>query len=224
MIIAYVGAAFGAGFLASLSPCIYPMLPITIGFLTKQSSEDQSSNRSKKLQVLAFFLGQVISFTALGLAAVKVGEIFGFSSQSKNVNIFVGVMLLGFAYASFSNRLQVIFSKFNQLLPQGKRSSPTVMAGFLFGATSALVASPCTSPVLGGVLGQIASQANFWSGVFQMLAFSMGMGFIFLIAGLGLVNIKKLPKSGNWLKYVHKATTLILVTASGYYFWLAFGS
>lgn len=221
MIITYIGAAFGAGFLASLSPCIYPMLPITLGFLTKQSASENQTHLNKKLQVLAFFIGQVISFTALGLAAVKVGEVFGFSSQSKNVNIFVGIMLLLFAYASFSNKLQGVFAKLNQLLPKSSKSSSTLFSSFLFGMTSALVASPCTSPVLGGVLSQIASQADFWSGLIQMLAFSIGMGLIFLIVGLGFINLKQLPRSGKWLKYIHRATSVILLSASAYYFWLA---
>jgi cytochrome c-type biogenesis protein len=218
-----LATAFGAGFLASLSPCVYPMLPITLGFLTRQTTNEQISDWKKKIQVVSFFVGQVISFTLLGLVAVKLGEIFGFSSQSKSVNIAVGILLLSMAIISASTKAQELLAKMNQFVPQmrGQKSS-SIFSALALGATSALVASPCTSPVLGGVLGQISSQGSFLSGLFQMLSFSIGMGLIFLILGLGLVNIKNLPKAGAWMNTIHKATTVILVLASGYYFWLAF--
>lgn len=221
--ITLVATAFGAGFLASLSPCVYPMLPITLGYLTKQTSDVQSSEWKKKWQVIAFFLGQVFSFTALGIVAVQVGEIFGFSSQSRSVNIAVGCLLLIMGIFSISERAQELLAKINSFLPQSKTGkAPTFFTAFLFGATSAIVASPCTSPVLGGVLSQISSQGEFLTGVIQMLAFSLGMGLIFLILGLGLLNTKKIPRAGKWMKSIHRLTTVLLFGAAGYYFWMAF--
>lgn len=224
MIFTYLATAFGAGFLASLSPCVYPMLPITLGFLTRQTSQQEMSNFKKKTQVIAFFLGQVITFTLLGLIAVKLGEIFGFSSQSGTVNIVVGSLLFAMALISVSSRFQELFAKFNSMIPgSGRATSPSIFTGFIFGASSALVASPCTSPVLGGVLGQISSQGSFVGGILQMIAFASGMGLIFLLLGLGLLNVNKIPRSGNWMNYMHRLTTVILFIGAGYYFWLAFG-
>lgn len=216
----YLITAFGAGLLTSLSPCVYPMLPITLGYLTRQSTNEESRAR-KKIQVVAFFLGQVICFTSLGILAVRLGEIFGFSSQSRHVNLVVGVLLLALALASISSKFQVVLSKLNSFMPQFSLGGGSLFSGFLFGVSSALVASPCTSPVLGGVLGEIATQGNVLAGVLQMIAFSMGMGAIFLSIGLGLINLKSLPKSGKWMGKVKGLTTLMLVFASGYYFYLA---
>lgn len=218
-----IATAFGAGFLASLSPCVYPMLPITIGYLTKQSTSENQSQMRKRLQVVGFFVGQVLMFTALGLIAVQLGEIFGFSSQSKIVNIAVGIILLVMATVSISTKAQETFAKFNSFLPKGtSKGTPSFFSALVFGATSAVVASPCTSPVLGGVLSQVSSQGEFLAGVLQMFAFAFGMGLIFLVLGLGLLNIKKIPRSGKWMGYIHKLTSGILFVGSGYYFWMAF--
>lgn len=209
-----IGTALGAGFLASLSPCIYPMLPITIGYLTKQSEANPKNN--KKLKVISFFLGQVFAFTTLGIVAVKAGEIFGFSSESFGINLFIGLLLMIFALSTLE-RFQPIFSKLSNLLPQKQFKEINYMSAFIFGALSALVASPCTSPVLGGILSKIAAEGSLFSGVAQMAAFSIGMSIIFLILGLGFINANKIPRSGNWMIVVHKITVGLLVLSSLWY-------
>ena len=88
--------------------------------------------------------------------------------------------------------------------------------------TSALVASPCTSPVLGGILSKIASEGNILSGAFQMLAFSFGMGLIFLVLGLGFIKSYKIPKSGKWMILIHKLTVGLIFASSIYYFYKVF--
>lgn len=216
--------AFGAGLLASLSPCVYPMLPITIGYLTKQSSDQSLSVLRKKLLIFSFFIGQVVTFTLLGLIAVKLGEILGFSSQSRTVNFAVAALLFMMAAVSILPQFQEIFAKINRYVPQTKRGSTSIYSGLVFGATSALVASPCTSPVLGGVLGQISSQGNFFSGLLQMFAFALGMGLLFLLLGLGLLNMKRLPRSGQWMNRIHHVTSGFLFVAAGYYTWIGFQS
>lgn len=216
-----VATAFGAGFLASLSPCVYPMLPITLGYLTRQTTSENSSSRKKRMTVIAFFLGQVAMFTALGLAAVQIGEIFGFSSQSPTVNYVVGSFLLLFAVLSFFEKTQEVFAKINRYMPQGSPGKLNLFSAFFVGASSALVASPCTSPVLGGVLGTLAGAGSFSQGLIQMLAFSSGMSLIFLIAGLGLVNLKKLPRAGNWMRTIHHITIGLLAAGALYYFYQA---
>lgn len=222
MIFTAVATAFGAGFLASLSPCVYPMLPLTIGFLTKQSSSEELSKKRKRFQVISFFVGQVLTFTLLGLTAVWLGEIFGFSSQSPVVHFSIAAFLLMMAIGSFTEKFQNIFAKFNQVIQGNKVKTPALLTGFVFGASSALVASPCTSPVLGGVLSHLASGSTLMEGFIQMLAFSLGMGLIFLLVGLGLLNFKQLPKSGRWLERTHQLTAVLLVSAAGYYLYLGF--
>lgn len=218
--VTFMATAFGAGFLASLSPCVYPMLPITLGYLTRQGANQSLSEFQKRMRVFSFFLGQVTSFTALGILAVQLGEIFGFSSQSPWVQFAIGVVLLLMAYGSVSESAQNFFAKLNsKIQSHGSNKTPKFFSGFFVGAMSALVASPCTSPVLGGVLTQISSQGDMVSGIFQMMAFSIGMSFLFLLLGLGWIRSQSLPKAGRWTGYVHRATTAVLILGALYYFW-----
>lgn len=215
--------AFGAGFLTSLSPCVYPMLPLTLGFLSRQGVRQDHPLLHKNLSVLSFFVGQTLVFTFLGVAAVEIGEIFGFSSQSWWVHALIGLLLLVFAVISWFDLASSLFAKMNTLLPTNTTNSkaPSLLTGFIFGGSSALVASPCTSPVLGGVLSQIASDGSFWSGILEMLFFAFGMGFIFLVVGFGFIHLKKLPKSGHWMSTVHHLTSVFLFIGACYYFYQA---
>jgi cytochrome c biogenesis protein CcdA len=99
----------------------------------------------------------------------------------------------------------------------GKGSTDTLLGAFVVGASSAAVASPCTSPVVGGVLAAL-SQVNerFW-GMALMFFFATGLSFLFLLLGLGLAKASALPKAGNWMRWVHKGSS-VLLAFGGIYF------
>lgn len=204
----------GAGVLASLSPCVYPMIPIILGFL---SSEHTSG---KKRLIFLFFLGQVFTFTMLGVIAVEIGEILGFSSESKWVNFGIGFFLLLMGFASYFNAIPQFMTKmnnkFNHLRMKGHHH---LINAFLIGLGSALVASPCTSPILGSVLAQIAQQDSVIRGIVLMFFYALGKSFIFLGLGLGFVKLKELPRAGKWMAKVHQATTVLIFFAAGFYFY-----
>ena len=92
---------------------------------------------------------------------------------------------------------------------------------FLFplviGISSALVASPCSSPILGSVLTTLASSGNSLQGMILMLSYAVGASLIFLVLGIGLIKIQKLPRAGEWLNVFHKVSG-VLILASGLYF------
>jgi len=206
----------GAGILASLSPCIYPMIPIILSFL---GSEHTSG---KKRLVFLFFLGQVFTFTTLGVIAVQLGEIFGFSSDNRWINMGIGSFLLLMGFASYFNSIPQFMTKlnnkFNHLRIKGHHH---LINAFLIGLGSALVASPCTSPILGSVLAQIAQQDSMIFGIGLMLFYALGKSFIFLGLGLGFLKLKELPKAGHWMSKVHQVTTILIFSAAGFYFYRA---
>lgn len=204
-------SAFMAGLGTSLSPCVYPMIPITVGYLGSSSIDPQS--RRKK--VLGFFLGQVLAFTLLGVAAVLLGEILGFSSQIPWVQVATGCMLLLFACFSFFDRLPKFLHRMSSL--SGKGNPETLLGAVLVGASSAAVASPCTSPVVGGVLAAL-SQVNerLW-GITLMFIFATGLSFLFLLLGLGLAKASAFPRAGNWMRWVHKGSSALLAMGGIYF-------
>lgn len=209
-----LGAAFGAGVLSSLSPCVYPMIPISVGFFGSQEG-------GRQRPVLLFFIGQVLTFAALGVAAVKLGEIFGFSHELRSVNIVIGAVCVLFGTASLFNYFPTLGHRWNQFHSRfTKLEKSSVLLPFAVGAGSALLASPCTSPILGTVLVTLSQSGTFEQGVLLMIAYSLGISLLFLALGLGLMRLNRLPRAGRWMNYVHKSSSSLIAGLGFYYLYL----
>lgn len=204
-------SAFGAGLATSLSPCVYPMIPITVGFLGS-GSEGLSGRKSK---VLGFFLGQIIAFTLLGVIAVSLGEILGFSSEVPAVQIFTGSLLLVFGVLALIERLPEFLYRLNKY--QSQNEARTWASAFIIGMSSAAMASPCTSPVVGGILAAVSQVEERLWGITLMFLFSVGLSSLFLVVGLGLAKASSLPKAGRWMRGVHKISSVLLILGGGYF-------
>lgn len=204
---------FGAGVLASLSPCVYPILPITLGYFGSTTAKGRNT------KVLLYILGQALALTLLAWITVKSGESLGFTSQDPWVNFLVGLFLLGFGIFSFLDRLPAFLETWN-----AKISHRQVQAGLLgaliLGISSALLASPCTTPILSGVLSLMATEKSMVLGLFYMLAYTLGFSLLLMLLGFGL--FKSLPRSGLWLKRVQQFSGLLLIIAGLYYLSLPF--
>lgn len=205
-------AAFGAGLLSSLSPCVYPMIPMSVGFLGSQSGPRQ------KISVLLFFIGQVLTFTALGVVAVKLGEVFGFSNELPWVNRIIGLVLIAFGIASLMNYMPGFLSRINEMNRFSRLANRSWIVPLLIGAGSALLASPCTSPILGTVLATLSQTGTFQTGILLMISYSLGISILFLALGLGLVALEKLPRAGIWMSHVHRLSSVLILIAGAYFF------
>jgi cytochrome c biogenesis protein CcdA len=203
--------AFAAGLLASLSPCVYPLIPLTIGFLGTQS---QSGNRGR---LLAFATGQTLTFVLLGIIAVKAGETFGFASESREVNLLVGVILIISGVFSGMGRLPSFTGKWNHLSGKVSSRNTGILGAIVVGVGSALVASPCSSPILAGVLAMMATTSTLASGSLLMALYGVGFSFVFILIGLGLAKLSSLPKNGRWMNRVHQLGSSLLVVAGIYF-------
>lgn len=206
---------FGTGVLASLSPCVYPMLPITLGFLSSQAN-----NQNGKRSVLMYAFGQSLALFLIGILAVQLGETLGFSSQSPGVNYTVGILLLLAGVFSIRGKLPRFFDRWNSV--SAKVSGRGPLASFALGASAALVASPCTSPILGGVLALMATAETQSQGLLLMLMYSSGFTLVYLLLGLGILKANRLPRSGRWMTKVHKASSFVLVLTGAYFLYLGF--
>ena len=215
---------FGTGILTSLTPCVYPMIPLTLGYLGMNAENGQQ----KRLRVFGLILGQIVAFTILGIIAVSLGEILGFSSQMPAVQIGTGLVLLVLALVSYRGNLPSFFNKWNGKMMAGqnvtleKHPATAFFQSAGIGAISALVASPCSSPMLGGVLATIAQTGSLLTGAYLMFLYASGLSLLFLVLGLGIVQAKKIPKGGKFLAIVHKISTILLVVGGCYF--LALGT
>lgn len=206
--------AFGAGVLASLSPCVYPLIPLTLGYLGQLSKNKSSIFKS----ITLFIVGHTLVLVGLGLIASRIGESFGFASQDPMVRISIGALLIVLGIFSLSSKLPAFFDKLNlktQSLPLHKFNS--FLGPILLGASTALMASPCSTPILATTLALLATKSGALMGVSLMAVYSIGFLFIFALLGFGIVKASKIPRSGVWMKYVHNLGSLAILAAGIYY-------
>ncbi len=202
--------AFGAGVLVSFSPCVYPLLPITIGYIGASQQKDKFH---AFLLSLIYVLGMAITYCVLGVFASLTGKIFGQISSSPvsfliigNICIIFGLAMLGV----FEMHLPDFF--LNKI--KGKKSKFSV---FLLGVTSGLIVGPCTAPVLGAILVFVATKQNLFYGIFLLFSFAYGMGALLILAGTFSGVLVNMPKSGKWLYTIEKIGGVLLILAGEYF-------
>lgn len=205
---------FAAGILTSFTPCIFPMIPITLSVLGR-SAHVRTRGENFFVSVL-YVLGIALTYAIMGVVAASTGALFGsFMSHP----VVLSVMCLVFLAMSFS-----MFGFYEFQAPafiQNRFADTSDLTGysgaFFSGVMSGVVASPCVGPVLVGILTYIAKTQNLWLGFFLMFVYALGMGQIFLVLGLFSQSTKLLPKSGPWLDGV-KHVFGVLMLGAFYYF------
>src|SRR6266571_3522122 len=193
---------FGAGLVTSLTPCIYPMIPITAGILSGTSAGQPSRARTTRL-TLAYVAG-------------LSGSLFGTVSASPWARFAIGNLLLVFALAMFD----VIPVSAPQRLMRwaaglGGGSYPAV---FLLGATSGVVAAPCGAPAFAAVLTWVATTRSGVLGFVYLFVFSLGMTALLVVVGLFSGSVTALPRAGSWMVWVKKLSGVVLLGMAEYYF------
>ncbi|MEY4512708.1 MAG: hypothetical protein RLZZ450_4830 [Pseudomonadota bacterium] len=200
---------FGAGVATSLTPCVYPMIAITVSVFGARQTK---SRGEAALVSSAFVLGMAALFVPLGLIAAMTGGVFGAALSSPYVLIGLGLL---FAALSIS-----MFGVFSLDLPSGLKTKLADMGGvgvrgaFVLGMVSALIAAPCTGPVLGALLTWISRTRDLTFGGLGLFAYALGLGTLFWIVGTFAV---ALPKSGRWLGWVKSVFGVVLLAAAFYY-------
>jgi len=206
---------FGAGVLTSLTPCIYPMIPITVSVLAGTAEPGGSRARTVGLTV-AYVTGLALFYAILGLAAGLTGSLFGTVSANPWVRFATGNLLLVFALAM----LDVIPVSAPQRMVQwaGGLKGGSYPAVFLLGATSGLVAAPCGAPAFAVVLTWVAATGSGAMGFVYLFVFSLGMTTLLVVVGLFSGSLARLPKAGPWMVWIKKASGVVLLGVAQYYF------
>jgi thiol:disulfide interchange protein len=207
-----IGAAFAGGFLASLSPCVYPMIPIVSIYVGSRYAGEKTRAKSFRLS-LGYVMGMATVYSLLGMVAALSGSLFGQIGSNPWALFAVANTLVLFAL----NILEVL--PFPTWL-SGKYLEPATggtIGAFLVGAASGLVASPCVSPVLFGLLTFVATKHSVVYGGSLLFAFSLGMGMLLLLAGTCSGMVTSLPKPGPWMVGVKRCLGLLMLGLAEYY-------
>jgi thiol:disulfide interchange protein DsbD len=195
---------FLGGLALNLTPCVLPMLPITLGFFAMQSD----GRRSRRfLLSVAYVLGIVIMYASLGVVAALSGKLFGAWLQNPIVLIGLSILMLVLASSMFG-AWEMTVPQFIANRSQGRAG----MAGAaMMGLFVGIVAAPCVGPIVAALFILVASIGKPLIGFAMFATLGFGLGFPYLAA------LTVLPKPGEWMVQVKKALGFILV-AEAFYF------
>jgi cytochrome c-type biogenesis protein len=206
---------FAAGIATSLTPCVYPMIPITAGILGGTGAVRRSRRRVALLTLL-YVLGLALVYSLLGMLAGLTGSIFGAVSSNPWSYFAVGNLLLFFGLAMLD--VFPVNAPARLVAWAGRIGGDSAGGIFLLGATSGLVAAPCGAPAFAAVLTYVATTRSAVLGFAYLFVFSLGMSA--LLAGVGLFSgaLASLPRAGRWLVWIKKAGGALLLAMAEYYF------
>jgi len=202
---------FGAGLVTSLTPCVYPLIPVTVSILGAKKAE---SRVKAFLLALAYVLGIAVTYAALGAFAALTGAMFGEVASNPWVNIAMAVVLAALSL----NMLEVFHFRLPGLAgaSAGQRKSGFV-SNFVLGLVFGLVASPCTAPVLGAILLWVGQTGSVVRGSSLLFVFALGMGAFLLAVGTFSSLATTLPKSGDWMVRVKIVMGTLLLAMAGWF-------
>ena len=196
---AVMGAFFGFGLLLSLTPCVFPMIPILSGIIAGQK---QLTKTSGFFLALAYVLGMAITYAVAGILAAKSGTLISNALQNP--------IALGVGAAIFVALALSMFGFFELQLPSALQSKLTETSNklhgghltgvFAMGALSSLIVGPCVAPPLAAALAYIAQTGNVALGGWALFTLALGMGMPLLAVGLSAGAL--LPKAGDWMNGV----------------------
>jgi thiol:disulfide interchange protein DsbD len=209
-----IAVLFGAGVLTSLTPCVYPLIPITASVITGTAREGQGKARTAAL-TLTFVSGMAFLYALLGLAAGLSGSLFGAVSASPWALLGIGNLLLLFALFM----LDVIPVPVPRKLTEwaGSRGGGSYGAVFLMGASSGVVAAPCGAPAFAVVLTWVAATQAGLLGFIYLFVFSLGMTALLVVVGLFSGALAILPSSGKWMVWAKRLAAVIMIIMAQYY-------
>lgn len=208
-----VTAAFIGGVMASLTPCVYPMVPITASYV---ASRNIGGSKAKGfLLALTYVVGLALTYAAMGMFAALTGRLFGEINSNPWAMLAVGNIILLCALAMLD-----VFEV--PLLQVGSTGQQRGYWGvFLLGLASGLVAGPCTAPVLAILLAFVATSKSVLMGALLLFVFALGMGLLLLAVGTFSALLATLPSSGMWMVRVKKGMGWVMLLVAEYYLFKA---
>jgi len=210
-----VFVVFAAGVLTSFTPCVYPMIPVTVTYIGGAAGGDR--RRAVALS-LTYVFGLATMYAALGVAAAMLGKIFGEFTRNPWVFGAVGLVIAGLGLGMLG--VFTIPALMTGLQGQGARRGGFLGAA-LMGVAAGFVAAPCTAPVLGLLLAYVSQTRNVVWGGSLLFTFALGLGLLLMLLGIFSGLLTSLPKAGRWMDLVKKGFGFAMLAIGAFFLWKA---
>jgi thiol:disulfide interchange protein DsbD len=202
---------FLGGLALNLTPCVYPMIPITVSYFG-----GQAKGRGGRTALLAtlYLLGMAAMYSTLGLVAALTGSLFGSALQNPIVLGVIALVMVGLALSMFGLYDIRVPTRLAGVAGTAKQG---ILGSFLMGLTVGIVAAPCIGPFVLGLLTFVGETANPLLGFSLFFVLAIGLGLPFVVLAIASGNITRLPKSGEWMEWVRKLFGIVLLAMAVYF-------
>ncbi|MDQ3020928.1 MAG: protein-disulfide reductase DsbD [Bacteroidota bacterium] len=195
---------FLGGLALNLTPCVYPLIPITVSFFGAQASGSKSQSI---LMGVFYALGMSVTYSALGVFAALTGGLLGNALQNPIVIVVIALIMLALGAS--------MFGLFEIRVPQklalmGNKNRSGYLGSLLMGLTVGFIAAPCIGPFVLSLLVYVGKLGNPLTGFLLFFILSMGLGLPYIFLAASSSSISKLPRSGEWMEGVKVIFGLIL--------------
>lgn len=211
-----LAVSFLGGLLASISPCSLAMLPIIIGYVGGYSHESPAKTL---MQMIFFVFGSSLIFATIGVVCAVTGKVFVsfapiyFILLLSSLLMVMGLNILGV----LDFNMPVIIKQ----MPQNSGKN-VVLYPILIGAVFALAGTPCSTPILAGIMAYASVSTNIMYAVLMLFLFSLGQGLILVVAGVFTSSLKGLKSFAHISEILLKLSGVLLVLSSIYIFYKIF--
>jgi thiol:disulfide interchange protein DsbD len=206
---------FAGGVALNLTPCVYPMIPITVSYFGGRATDVGAPGRTRLVaHGLCYLFGLACTNSALGVIAALTGSLMGAVLQHPAVLVAVATVLVVFAASLFG----FWEMRLPGVLTQAAAKSYSGYFGSLFmGLTLGVVAAPCIGPFVLGLLTWVAGMGSPWLGFVVFFTLSIGLGLPLFVLALFSGQLQRLPRSGGWMIWVRKLMGWVLVGMAAYF-------
>ena len=189
-----------AGFLAILTPCVWPIIPMTVSFFLKRNKDKKKAIR----EAITYGLSIVVIYVLLGLGVTLLFGASALNALSTNAifNIFFALLLIVFAASFFGAFELTLPSSWSNKIDQKSEKTTGLLSIFLMAFTLALVSFSCTGPIVGFLLVAVSTQGDIVAPTIGMLGFAIALAIPFTLFAMFPSLLKSAPKSGGWMNTV----------------------
>lgn len=202
---------FAGGIALNLTPCVYPLIPITVSYFSAKTGSDRGK---LVFHGASYISGLAVTNSILGVTAALTGGLMGALLQNPVVSGSIAAILIFFAASLFGLwelRLPYRFTR------AAARSYSGYFGSLFMGATLGVVAAPCIGPFVLGLLTWVAGLGSAWLGFLIFFTLSLGLGLPLFILAMFAGKLDKLPRSGEWMIWIRKLMGWVLVAMAVYF-------